>query len=80
MPHGWHSVAASTCQHGDCASTEPDEPPVAVEPPVVAAVVDEPPALLIQIDLRAWRSRFFWRLVASVVVRRLGRRCEEPER
>ena len=48
-------------------------PPAAVQGPVVAAVDDEPPALLIQIDLRAWRTRWFWRLVGSMVVRRLGR-------
>jgi hypothetical protein len=42
------------------------------EPPV-APVEDLQPVWHARLDISVWRTRWFWRLVASFVVRRLGR-------
>jgi hypothetical protein len=48
------------------ARTEPYEAP--------EAVPDEPePALVVHVDLAVFRSRWWWRVLGSIVVRRLGR-------
>jgi hypothetical protein len=60
---------------------EPPEPPTAeivpaepYEAPVAAATAaDLVPVWLLRADISVWRTRWFWRLVAAFVVRRLGR-------
>jgi hypothetical protein len=63
---------ASTPVSAEIVSGPPRTAPVAVAEPVVAVVEGEPD-LVVRIDLRAWRTRWFWRLVATIAVKRLRR-------
>jgi hypothetical protein len=49
------------------------EAPAAVEDKKPPVDLPEGPVLQMALDIAVWRTRWFWRLVASFVVRRLGR-------
>lgn len=58
----------------ELAAPELSEAPVAADTNLYHVPVDDEPVWLVQIDIAAWRRRgWLWRLVASIVVRRLSR-------
>ena len=86
LPLEWFfptSLRAASPRDGHLTPPEPLEPPTAeivhAEPyEAPAAVTAHPeanlvPVWLLHADISVWRTRWFWRLVASMIVRRLGR-------